>query len=219
MGKEESKKEEGTRPSAPRAEEPAEAPTTRERILQAALEVFAEKGLHGATVVEIAKAAGITGGALYRYFDSKEEIFRAVVAKHSTAFQTLELIRGLLPDLEPRTALKFISQGMFIYIYSDMVFIRMVLVEAMKNPDNARPFFEKVMESSRDVLRGCFESWKEEGLVRREVDPGMATMAFLGMMGYLLVEKDIFENPDLQYAELEDMLEGNIDLFLHGILL
>ncbi len=203
---------------AAEAPETAEAPTTRERILQAALETFAEKGLHGATVVEIAKAAGITGGALYRYFDSKEEIFHAVVAKHSTAFQALDLIRGLLPDLEPRTALKFISQGMFIYIYSDMVFIRMVLVEAMKNPENTRPFFEKVMESSREVLRDCFESWKEKGLVKPEVDAGIATMSFLGMMGYLLVEKDIFENPDLKYVELENLLENNIDIFLHGIL-
>jgi AcrR family transcriptional regulator len=199
-------------------EETTDVPTTRERIIQAALTVFAEKGLHGATVVEIAKSAGITGGAMYRYFDSKEEIFRAVIAKHSVAFQALDLIKSLLPELEPRTALKFISQGMFTYIYSDMVFIRMVLVESMKNPENTRPFFE-VMGTSREVLQECFEAWKEKGLIRPELNTGMATLAFLGMLGYLLVEKDIFANPDLEDIDLDDFLDQNIDLFLHGILL
>ena len=85
------------------AEEEQELLSTRERITKVALDVFADKGLHGATMVEIAKGAGLTGGALYRYFESKEDIFKAVIEEHSVSLAALDLIRGLIPELEPKT--------------------------------------------------------------------------------------------------------------------
>ena len=49
------------------------------KISAAALEVFAEYGYHGATMRQIAKAAGLSGGLVYHYFPSKEKIFRRLV--------------------------------------------------------------------------------------------------------------------------------------------
>lgn len=198
--------------------EEGESLPTREKIIHAALEVFADKGLHGATVVEIAKVAGITGGALYRYFDSKEEIFQAVVDDHTSTIQALDMVRELIPELEPKTALKFIARGMFLFVYSDWDFIRMVIGESVKNPDAASPFLDKVLNPSRDFVRECVELWKEKGLLKEEVDPVLATSAFLGMLGYLLVEKDIFKYPKLEGVELTDLLDKYVVMFLEGIL-
>ena len=52
---------------------------TRAKLLDAALDVFAEKGLHGASVDDLAAAAGFTKGALYSNFATKEELFGAVI--------------------------------------------------------------------------------------------------------------------------------------------
>lgn len=60
---------------------------TRERILDAALDVFSEKGYHQATVDEIAERAGLGKGTLYRYFANKETLFN-------------ELVRSRLEELE-----------------------------------------------------------------------------------------------------------------------
>jgi len=49
-------------------------------IVDAALEVFAEKGFASAKLDDIARRAGISKATLYLYFDTKEEIFRAVCA-------------------------------------------------------------------------------------------------------------------------------------------
>ncbi len=62
-------------------------PTTKEKILDAALEVFSEKGFHVATVDEIAEHAGLGKGTVYRYFANKEALFN-------------ELVRSRLEDLE-----------------------------------------------------------------------------------------------------------------------
>jgi AcrR family transcriptional regulator len=204
-------------PAEEEVEEGASLPT-RAKIIHAALEVFADKGLHGATVVEIAKVAGITGGALYRYFDSKEEIFQAVVDDHTSTIQALDMVRELMPELEPKTALKFIARGMFLFVYSDWDFIRMVIGESVKNPEAAKPFLDKVLNPSRDFVRECVELWKEKGVLKDEVDPVLATSAFMGMMGYLLIEKDIFKYPELEGVELTDLVDKYIAIFLEGIL-
>lgn len=53
--------------------------STRARLLEAAAEVFAQRGYHGARVEEIATAAGLTQGALYANFEGKEGLFLALV--------------------------------------------------------------------------------------------------------------------------------------------
>ncbi|MGR6920063.1 TetR/AcrR family transcriptional regulator [[Actinomadura] parvosata] len=60
----------------------------REQLLDAALRVFADKGVDGATVKDVAQAAEVTPGLLYRYFDSKEAMVETLLAE-----------RGLLPRL------------------------------------------------------------------------------------------------------------------------
>lgn len=57
----------------------AEREARKQLILQGALSVFKEKGLEGATIDEIARAAGFGKATLYYYFSSKEEIFNALL--------------------------------------------------------------------------------------------------------------------------------------------
>jgi AcrR family transcriptional regulator len=55
---------------------------TRERVLQAAVRVFARSGFHGASVHAIAREAGVTTGAIYSNFEGKEDLFLAVFEEH-----------------------------------------------------------------------------------------------------------------------------------------
>ena len=57
---------------------PADRPA---EILAAALEVFAERGFQAARLEEVAKRAGVSKGALYLYFETKADLFRAVVTE------------------------------------------------------------------------------------------------------------------------------------------
>ena len=67
----------------------------REQIIQAALRVFAEHGLHGTPVPPIAAEAGVGVGTLYRYFDSKEALINAVFRDSKRRLQ-----ERLLSDLD-----------------------------------------------------------------------------------------------------------------------
>lgn len=58
---------------------------TRNKIQQIAMEEFAEKGFLGASLRQIVKKAGVTTGAFYGYFSSKEALFNAIVEPHAVA--------------------------------------------------------------------------------------------------------------------------------------
>ena len=71
---------------------------TRNLLLDAAKEVFAKKGFEGASLEEIAEAAGYTRGAIYKHFGSKEELFLAVNKRFNEAF-----LESFVDSIDPST--------------------------------------------------------------------------------------------------------------------
>ncbi len=55
------------------------APARREQILEIALQVFASSGFHGASMNEVAEAVGVTKPVLYQHFDSKRDLYQALI--------------------------------------------------------------------------------------------------------------------------------------------
>jgi AcrR family transcriptional regulator len=72
----------------------------RERLLDAALEVFVSKGIDRATVKDIAQAAGVTPGLLYHYFDGKETLLATLLEERSF----LSMLRRQLAGATDRAA-------------------------------------------------------------------------------------------------------------------
>lgn len=78
---------------------------TRRKILESATQVFASKGFHNAAVDDIVKASGTSKGAVYFYFESKEQIFLSLVEAYaSTLAQEIQMAvpraRGLVAQVE-----------------------------------------------------------------------------------------------------------------------
>lgn len=69
--------------------EVAHADVRRRQILDAAAEVFRRRGFHAASMAEIAKTFGMSAGHIYNYFDSKEAIIEAIVARDIDEFLAL----------------------------------------------------------------------------------------------------------------------------------
>lgn len=72
---------------------------TRTRLVRASLDVFVDKGIDGATVDDLARAAGFTRGAFYSNFSTKEEVFSALFA--SVTEELLSIARASVDDAIP----------------------------------------------------------------------------------------------------------------------
>jgi AcrR family transcriptional regulator len=109
----------------------------REEILDAALTVFAEQGLHGASTEEIARRAGISQPYVFRLFGTKKELYTAVVARCFR--QTLETFQRAAEGKRGEEALEAIGQAYERLLQSDRVYLRaqMQAYAASEDPDIA----------------------------------------------------------------------------------
>jgi AcrR family transcriptional regulator len=94
----------------------------REEILDAALEAFAERGLHGASTEEIARRAGISQPYVFRLFGTKKELYKAVVARCFR--QTLERFQRAAEGTRGEEALHAIGEAYGQLLESDSTYLR-----------------------------------------------------------------------------------------------
>ncbi len=94
----------------------------REEILDAALVVFAERGLHGASTDEIARLAGISQPYVFRLFGTKKELYKAVVARCFR--QTLEIFQRAAEGTRGEEALHAIGEAYGVLLGSERVYLR-----------------------------------------------------------------------------------------------
>ena len=88
---------------------------TRNLLLDAAKEVFAKKGFEGASLEEIAEAAGYTRGAIYKHFDSKEELFLAVNKRFNEGF-----LAEFVETIDPATPIEELDLASLAKRWHDM---------------------------------------------------------------------------------------------------
>jgi AcrR family transcriptional regulator len=101
------------------------ASARREQILDVALEVFGSRGYHGASMNEIAEAAGVTKPVLYQHFDSKNELFAALIDDVGTRMRdTIAKATADAPDGKTQTRLGF--RAYFRWVATDHAGFRLL---------------------------------------------------------------------------------------------
>jgi TetR/AcrR family transcriptional regulator len=94
--------------------------------------VFARAGFNGATMAEIAELAGLPKANLHYYFGSKEDLYRAVLAR--TLHDWLVPLDSIVPEAEPRAALES--------------YIRAKMAMSVQRPDASRVFANEVLHGA-----------------------------------------------------------------------
>ena len=123
----------------------------REQILESALTVFIEKGYNGATTMDIANRAGISEVTLFRYFDSKKQIFMEAI--EPILITSLKKSLELSKDLEPMEKLEYILKNRIKFISEHHEVIKLILMESQINPEIADfDFINQIASLLRDSI-------------------------------------------------------------------
>jgi AcrR family transcriptional regulator len=183
---------------------------TRERVLNAALELFYEKGFHLATVDEIAERAGVGKGTLYRYFANKGALFN-------------ELIKSRLEELEQSAEAVLDGQDDVLTMISKYVRIyfeffdhnkrlyRLILQERLDLADQAQELYVKKVMRRVPVLKRKIRAASQQGQLK---DVDFQTV-FFGVMGFIhgVIQKWLVQ--DCSYP-LVDELPTVMDVLFYG---
>jgi AcrR family transcriptional regulator len=187
-------------------------------IVAAALAVFTEKGFAAARTEEIAAHAGISKGALYLYFPTKEDVFRAVV--RDAVVPNVEALQAHieasdLPFAEMlRTALPRFAE-MAVHTRLGAV-AKMVIGESGNFPELARVWYDNVISRAIGLISGLIERAQERGEIRPG-DPRAHAFSIMGPMMMGVIWRETFTPIGGDDVDLAALARQHVETVLDGL--
>jgi AcrR family transcriptional regulator len=162
----------------------------KERIIQAALQVFSEKGYHEATMEDVAQKIGVSRGAVYIYFKNKEELLYGIIERWDRS------MKDFLPSFYAERGLEESLQSMFDHIAEDPLALMGLILEIISEAARNQPIRKVLSEGYERILKTISESFAMQGLDMPQSDLNMRRssisfmMVQLGLMATLILETD-----------------------------
>ena len=193
---------------------PAEA-QTRSRILSAALRLFASQGFDGTTTRDLAQAAGVAEGTLFRHFPNKKAILVEVATNG-----WVEILTDLLTELSEMGSYKAVAQVMrrrMWNMHKNVDLMRVCFMEAQFHSDLRDRIQLEVIDKMSDVAEAFFQTAMDRGIYR-QTNAKLVAKVFLGMFAVAGFSNNTLMQPDASPEEMKEMAEGLADIFLNGVL-
>ncbi|WP_432650365.1 TetR/AcrR family transcriptional regulator [Huintestinicola sp.] len=155
--------------------------TTKDRILDSALTLFAEKGYDGVGVDLIAENAGIKGPSLYKHFKGKEDILASLIEKVEGYYQD-HFGSVLSPGKIPRSMDELITMSLKridFTLHDPMIkkVRRMLTMEQFRNHRIALLTTKYTIDNVQGIYHKIFQTMMDNGIMRK-ADPEMLSMSF-----------------------------------------
>lgn len=155
-------------------------PPTRQALVDAAVDVFTEKGLHGARVVDVTKRAGVAAGSFYTYFDTKEGLFLEVVEQARSALAA-EVPRARFSDADSARAwLHEVVRLQVARLAEGAATWRMINAAALGNVQVATALRDQADPLTR-TLTDELGFWAEQGWIDPGVDSAVVVDALIAL--------------------------------------
>ena len=183
----------------------------RRDLTDIAIDCFARFGYQATTIDRIAKAAGLTKGAIYYHFKDKEDLLFAAVKVRVSQFEN-RVTKDVLPVEDPVAALRGVTDLCLEHATKSnhRRFIVTLMVEALETNARLSAQFRRMMERFRLFLRGIIEVGQQRGLFRADLDAASAATVFAGaVMG---AEIEYYQDP--KSVDLEKTLRTFLDQYL-----
>ncbi|HEU5310973.1 MAG TPA: TetR/AcrR family transcriptional regulator [Candidatus Eisenbacteria bacterium] len=185
----------------------------RQRILDAAVRVFAEHGYHGSRVGDIAEDAGVAHGLLYHYFSSKEEVLRTIFAENWG--QLIARFRAVeAADESAAQKLEGMAKILLRTWRNDPALVT-VMVRDVARSEHLQGQVLEVREAFA-ILERVIEEGQATGEFRRDVDPRFASWIVYGGLEEVLTGWVLGGLPDAE-ADVTLAEATAIDLALRGL--
>ena len=191
----------------------------KERIMETALELFAEKGYLGTSMNDIAKQLGFTKAALYKHYTSKREILNRIVERmNETDYERakqFEMPEGNLTEIvaayqkTPIEKVRAYSKAQFLHWTEEEFssrFRKMLTLEQYRDPEMAQLYQKYLATGPVDYMTAIFR-----GLTDSEEAAQHLALEFYGPMFLLYSVSD----SGAEQEQVLSLLDAHIDRFIH----
>ncbi len=200
----------------PKLREP-QVEKNQEKIEQAALRLFIQRGFYGTSVRDIAKGAGVSLGTLYNYYRTKEQLFQSLVRRYEAKMAALlrAELAGVSGTVDDPANLRKLAAGVRKIVYQEPDYWRLMYTDISEFGNRHFAFvFRDLSSRLRKLLNQPIKFQKGAG---SHVKPDVAfTAIYLQFFTYFLVEKLFRGKNHLGVPEAE-AIEHLIEIFTHGV--
>ncbi|HXC56990.1 MAG TPA: TetR/AcrR family transcriptional regulator [Rhizomicrobium sp.] len=188
-------------------------------ILDAALKVFAEKGFAAARMEDIARAAGVTKGTIYLYFENKEAVFKSLVREEIG--RALGNVTADVAAFEgsARFLLRLVMTTMFgVLIDSNKVALpKIVIAESANFPWLAEFYRFEVIERGLGLLTGLIERGIARGEFRADLPPQHIARLCIAPALLSAIWRVTFSHLDPEPYDFKGLIAAHLDVLFRGL--
>jgi AcrR family transcriptional regulator len=186
----------------------------RRQIVDGARQVFLSAGFDGASMNDVARAAGVSKGTLYAYFDSKDDLFEAIIrgefaqsAERLCTFRREGDAREMLRDFGVRLISRMSEPG-------TRALARVVIAAAEKFPNIGRAFYEAGPLYGATRLAAELENLEKSGALKVP-DPERAAWQFVDLCQSYVYKRLLFGVVSaISREDIEASVEAGVDVFM-----
>ena len=187
---------------------------SREKILNAAQALFAEKGFHKTTTSEIASSAGVAEGTIFKNFSNKENLLFALVDEIDTG--NISSLLQLAVNEETRPTLREFLKKHMGMVLNNFNLLKITLYEAQFFPELKNKFIEEVALNIFTPLENFIENKSNTGEFK-DINPQIAARSFAGMIVAFIAWENILQAGEYQSFDKIEVIENVLEIFLSGI--
>ena len=188
---------------------------TREKLLEATLQLISEKGYLGATTREIAALAGVSELTLFRKFGKKERLFEEMLESYTFLPRLKDLIEEI-HEMPVKDGLNTIGIRFMKTLQERRPLAQIMLSEMSHYPQKIRRIYQLMIDNQARTLESYLENRKDRGEVR-PTDMDLASYAFLRVLFMTFAYESIIRGQDLSDDKIEYTVHELVTIFLNGI--
>lgn len=196
---------------------------TEERILEAALNLFSEKGYSGASTSEIAKEANVAEGTIFRYFPQKKDMLLGVVSKLVDAVSDqmvmtpLEKIYEENKNAPPEVLLKALLMDRVELFNKVGEHVKVILTEMQYHEEVLEIFVNKILKKILVYVEKVYGDFVGRGYFRDDIPPFTVFRTLVAGVAGMVVQRKLVPDVTREGLELETEVDMIIDIFMNGM--
>lgn len=187
----------------------------RDRILNAALETFAEKGFTGATTREIARRARVNEVTIFRQFKTKKALFGATMLERSALGEVMRTV-SVDPNAPIEELMTKTVKAVLGILRDNKQFFTIMLADGWRNPRTKAIISEMAVQKGLEFVSSFMQKMMDAGKIRRG-DPKIPARMMMGAVQAYFLMTDLLEGAQPSPAEEERLIRGFVDIFLNGM--
>ena len=186
----------------------------QELIIDAALEVFCEKGYANTRMADVARVAGVSYGLVYHYFGSKEVLFDVIVESWwDDLYAWLDMEKGAPAPVAQKleNLIRYLLDRYQNKPNLVSIFVTEVSRSSVYHTARGLAKFNKYFALTEEIMR----EGQDQGVLRKDVPPHYLTYIFLGAIE-VFMSVMVLGKENLTNEREERTVNGIIQVFLHG---